>query len=120
MKIEMGKRYTSNGEPIRILCIDKPEKYSVIGMLEKTGVVQYFKKNGENAVFSSRDLVEVWEPTEGEWCWFWDDMSKQVAHLRKYLKTYSEMVGESFVSTDGCAWDNCAKFEGKLPEHLKA
>ena len=115
MKIEMGKKYTSNGKAIRILCIDKPDKYSVIGMLEKTGVVQYFKKNGENAVFSNRNLVEVWEPKEGEWCLFWDEIEQGIAYLRRY----SVMDGMYFRSKDGAYWKYYAKFTGELPEHLK-
>jgi hypothetical protein len=115
MKIEMGKKYTSNGEPIRILCTDRNLKdYPVIG-LGDDGFVMYFTENGSYTYGEEYDLIEVWEPQEGEWCWFWDNNSEYVAHLSKY----SDIKGKFFNSYDGCAWDNCAKFMGELPEHLK-
>jgi hypothetical protein len=115
MKIEMGKKYTSNGEPIRILCTDRNNRdYPVIG-LRDDGYLSYFKENGEASAGPNHNLVEVWEPKEGEWCWFWDNSYKDVAHLNKY----SGMKDVLFNSIDGVYWDNCAKFTGELPEHLK-
>jgi hypothetical protein len=84
-------------------------------MMEKTGDIRYFTENGENMAFISRNLVEVWEPQEGEWCWFWDNSYKYVAHLNKY----SGIKDVLFNSIDGVYWDNCNKFTGELPEHLK-
>jgi hypothetical protein len=115
MKIEINKKYTSNGSPIRILCTDRPRTaYPVIGMNDY-GTLEHFKENGASASDKAYSLVEVWEPQVGEWCWFWDNTSKD----NTYLNKYSEMEGELFVSTNKCAWDNCAKFTGELPEHLK-
>jgi hypothetical protein len=115
MKVEMGKKYTSNGESIRILCNDRNSiHYPVIG-LRDDGYLSYFKENGEASAGPNHNLVEVWEPQVGEWCWFWDNTSKD----NTYLNKYSEMEGKLFVSTNKCAWDNCAKFTGELPEHLK-
>ena len=113
MKIEMNKRYTSSGEPIRILCTDRPEGYPIVGMVEKNGVIQYFKENGESAVFSRMDLVEVWEPTEGDWCWFWNSTGVTV------LDTFIKMGANKFQSDGGMNWKYCAKFTGELPNHLR-
>jgi hypothetical protein len=111
----MDKKYTSNGKAIRILCIDKPKGSPVIGMIEETGAIHHFKENGESIAYSDWDLVEVWEPHIGEWCWFWDNSIYTNAQLIQYL----ESRGGLFISIDGWAWDNCSKFEGELPKHLK-
>jgi hypothetical protein len=115
MKIEMNSKYTSNGEPIRILCTDKPEWYPVVGMIEKTGDILYFTENGENSVFSNLNLVEVWKPQEGEWCWVWD-YKTDYAILAKFIAIGK--LRDFFVCTNG-NWKYCAKFIGELPEHLK-
>jgi hypothetical protein len=117
MKVEMGKKYTSNGKKVRILCVDRPYSYEypVVGMLNN-GSIEYFKENGESFIDSRYNLIEVWQPQAGEWCWFWDDVAASMAiHLRMYLG----MKGMLFKSIDGLSWDNCAKFIGELPEHLK-
>jgi hypothetical protein len=119
MKIEMGKQYTCNGKPVRILCTDRPRGYPVVSMDEKTGDIEYFNENGKNPPFNNCNLVEDWEPQENEWCWFWDDMEHCNAHLRKYAEMYLELETKFFVSIDGCAWKYCAKFIGVLPEYLK-
>lgn len=118
MKISMNKKYTSGGDPIRILCVDRNHgRYPVIGLLDN-GYTMYFEENGryvysDELYGNAYDLVEVWEPSVNEWCWFWDEGSHN-AHLRKY----SNMKGRHFISTDNCYWDHCSKFIGELPGHL--
>jgi hypothetical protein len=116
MKIEMGKKYTSNGEPIRILCIDKPDIQPVVGMGEKTGIIYFFKENGENIFSSSLNLVEVWEPQVGEWCLFWDYEKSKTIFVSCFLRV--DKYGK-FQCKSGITWNYCAKFTGELPEHLK-
>jgi hypothetical protein len=116
MKIEMGKKYTSNGEPIRILCTDRNLKdYPVIG-LGDDGFVMYFTENGSYTYGEEYDLIEVWEPQEGEWCWFWDHKNPSTITVSSFVRVTE--YGK-FKSNTGNVWNYCAKFIGELPEHLK-
>jgi endonuclease YncB( thermonuclease family) len=116
MKVEMGKKYTCNGESIRILCIDKPGEYPVVGMMEENGDIYYFTENGESIRCRSMNLVEVWEPQEGEWCWFWDSKSSKTIIVSCFVR---ETDCGKFQCKNGTSWNYCAKFNGELPEHLK-
>ena len=62
----MDKRYkTRDGDTVRILCIDKPGKYSVVGLIDED--INSWTIGGdyyEDKAFSNNDLVEVSE---------WDD-----------------------------------------------
>jgi hypothetical protein len=115
MKVEMGKKYTSDGIAMRILCTDRHGRYPVVGMVEKTGTMHYFKENGEDMFFSGDNLVEVWEPKEGEYCWFWNtcDCSHTLAKFKKMSSS-----GNSYWDKYAL-WEHCAKFIGEVPEHLK-
>jgi hypothetical protein len=116
MKIEVGKSYLSNGKPIRILCTDRNNEYYPVIGLHEDGSIMYFAEDGSYAYSDEWNLVEVWEPTMNEWCWFWDNIDKPVsAHVSMYLGR----DGELFRSSDFLTWDNCAKFIGELPSHLK-
>jgi hypothetical protein len=116
MKIEMSKKYTSNSESIRIICIDRPGEYPIIGMMEKTRDIHFFKENGEHTTFRKYNLIELWEPQVGEWCLFWDYTEQ--SHV--YLDRFDRVDGfGSFLSNAGVYWIHCAKFSGELPEHLK-
>jgi hypothetical protein len=124
MKIEIGKKYTSNGQPIRILCTDRclstgrydAARYQVIGLFE-TGNVQYFKENGESSSGSKFNLVEMWEPQEGEWCLFWDDEKSDHFVLARFLQI--TQTG-NFCSYRHGIWKHCTKFDGTFPIHLKS
>jgi hypothetical protein len=117
MKIEMGKKYTSNGKPIRILSVDRPDpSFPVVGM-DNNGTIHYFMKDG-TACLSGPDyaLVEVCEPKLGDWCWFWNTEEDKNSTLSKLQKVCDD---GKFQSQCGNYWKYCSKFDGKLPKHLK-
>jgi hypothetical protein len=123
MKIEMGKKYTSNGEEVRILCTDREctLEYKVVGVFNN-GSIRYFGVNGES-VFDSRYNLqevlqpqEVWEPQAGEWCLFWNNKESKNAILDKCVGISGSGLFKTSHRTD---WKHCAKFNGELPEHLK-
>jgi hypothetical protein len=116
MKISMDKKYTSNGKAIRILCTDRNNtNYPVMGLCNN-GSVWCFKENGSSASGPCLDLVEVWEPQVGEYCWFWDYEKTTTILVSRFV-----IVDEygKFKCKNGSTWDHCAKFVGELPDHLK-
>jgi hypothetical protein len=117
MKIEMGKKYTSNGDSVRILCTDRPNDngYTVVGLFEN-GMIGYFTEDGESTTTDRRNLVEVWEPQRGEWCLF-TDSSFNGAMLMQFL--VCTIYGRFHAMGSYRSFDHCYKFDGILPEHLK-
>jgi hypothetical protein len=117
MKIEMGKKYSSNGKPIRILCIDRPNDsiYPVIG-IHNNGSVVYFEEDGKSPSGTTHNLIEVWQPQEGEWCWFWNNEESKSVVLDRFtgMNKFGLFKGGGYSS-----WQYCAKFDGTIPEHLK-
>jgi hypothetical protein len=113
----MGKKYTSNGKNLRVVCIDRENTfgYKVVGVFDD-GDIKCFRSNGDSALDSKYDLQEVWEPTENEWCWFWDCNDSQHIILSKFKEKNADGM---FGSVDGYFWIYCAKFTGELPEHLQ-
>jgi hypothetical protein len=116
MKIEMGKKYTSDGKNLRVVCIDREDKlgYNVVGVFDN-GDIKCFKSNGDG-VFAKYNLQEAWQPQEGEWCWFWDDEDYNYFVLAKFAK-----MTESgrFYNNGWNDWTHCVKFNGDFSEHMK-
>jgi hypothetical protein len=117
MKVEIGKKYTSNGKNLRVVCIDREDTlgYKVVGVFDN-GDIKCFRVNGDSALDSKYDLIEVWEPTDGEWCWFWNKGRYESLTLARFILTDNS---EKFYSYGLCGWECCIKFDGTFPEHLK-
>lgn len=64
--------------------------------------------------------VELWQPKEGEWCWFWNGYSKytltlgRLAEYSKEEKLYFSYNGVVYMS-----YEYCEPFIGELPSFLK-
>jgi hypothetical protein len=117
MKIEMNKKYISNGKNIRIICIDRPNTtYPILGMFDDGSILSF----DENGVYVheevNNNLIEVWEPQAYEWCLF-TDATFYGAMLLQYLST--TITGRFHAKGAGISFDGCTKFTGELPEHLK-
>ena len=74
--------------------------------------------------------VELWQPKEGEWCWFWryEDTVPILAkflRIEKCLRTsiIDKFSPEFFIVSGRGYGDNsfqyCEPFIGKLPSHLR-
>lgn len=74
-QITMDKKYTyCNGEPARILCVDRPNQasYPVSSMMQNGTIIQHnIYGKYSNAIDGKFDLVEVWEPKDKEPIWEW-------------------------------------------------
>lgn len=58
---------------------------------------------------------EVWEPKEGEWCYFWTEESRVI------VAKFEKIVGHecTYEIEDGGWFKHCAPFIGELPEVFK-
>ena len=69
-----------------------------------------------------QQYYELWQPKEGEWCWFWDHTDSLIV-----LQQFKEkIVNESktvYRTTDIAGFEtvfyNCEPFIGELPSFLK-
>jgi hypothetical protein len=76
-------------------------------------------ENGPVCLYHAKPeiILPKWQPKEGEWCWFWDgDTDRTSAVLGKFLRITELGL---YINHGGSAWQNCAPFNGELPEHLK-
>lgn len=113
MTVDINKQYTSNGRPVRILCTDRPCNKSVVTM-DEDGCIGTFTLEGKwlYSKDSCNDLKEVWTPTEGELCYFWDCPNNALA-VRKFYRTNNT---GTHIDSNGTHWGYCAPFDGNLPE----
>ena len=117
MVVSMDKEYTSNGTPVRILCTDKKGDFPVVAIIGNNICIFTLEGKFLKAGCSPSDLKEVWTPTEGELCYFWDycDDPRGVT-VRTFEYYSSNNQNYVYVDTTGAAWKHCAPFDGKLPE----
>lgn len=113
MTISMDKQYTSNGRPVRILCTDREGNYPVVTIVGDNDVIT-FTLEGRYRAYDSciEDLKEVWTPTDGELCYFWDCSIKGLV-VRKFKTSLNT---ECHIDTNNAHWKYCAPFDGNLPE----
>lgn len=67
-KISMDKQYTSNGKPVRLLCVDRPGPFPVVAIVGHSDL-QVFSQTGNywnNGDIDYRNLVEV-KPKHDLW-----------------------------------------------------
>ena len=67
------------------------------------------------ASYYAAEDCTLWEPKDGEWCWFWNDgTSLQIGK-------FSHMFGKDYAMHDEFGFDSfqhCEPFLGKLPTAL--
>jgi len=59
-------------------------------------------------------VVPKWQPTPGQWCWFWD----REDFIPRFHK-FDTMQGGKYRDMDNLPWENCEPFIGELPSYLK-
>lgn len=62
--------------------------------------------------------AEQWYPKDGEWCWFWDEKTKDKPILRR-SGGYTDKYGDRVYYSDKSSYLNCEPFLGLLPSNLK-
>jgi len=114
MTISMDKQYTNNGQPVRILCTDNGGNYPVITTVENDVLI--FTADGKflSGLDNEKDLKEVWTPTEGELCYFWDDNGRLSTLI--VAEFYCFRDGKYYTKITGSDWKHCAPFDGTFPE----
>jgi len=61
--------------------------------------------------------LELWQPKEGEWCWFWNKDSEMPPVLRRFKQTQKD--GAHITKDDCYFYDYCEPFIGTLPSFIK-
>lgn len=110
--IDINKKYTYNGKPVRIYA----DGSDTFGNIAHGAYLD--KEAWSLRTFLEHELVEVWEPEEGELCFFWDTDKNMIPIIAKF-KEKSEFNKLYFESSNNSGWDNCAPFKGELPEAFK-
>jgi len=77
-QIDIAKKYTSDGSPVRILCIDGPDSnYPVLGIVEGVSGVKSWSSTGLTPNFFDVELSSVWDLIEVK--------EKQVRYVNIYI-----------------------------------
>lgn len=80
------------------------------------------------ADFYESEEIELWQPKQGEWCWFWN--SEKDLTLQKFYKKQQDYfivvfcekhktAGIIFYDVTDKHFKNCEPFTGELPSFLK-
>ena len=119
----------TNGKKGRIICTDAKDAINPIISETEEGKVIKHRIDGTASIIlfqtrdyaSSYDIVMPWQPTKGEWCWFWCDEMPKSAILAKFSEMKNGRYGTTVLYEDRTtvSYEYCAKFEGTLPPHLK-
>ena len=62
---------------------------------------------------------KLWQPREGEWCWFWN-IYMQTPILLQFHEMNDEYFKTIFHYDSQIYWKYCEPFIGELPSFLKA
>jgi len=120
--IDIDKKYMyRNGEIARILCVDRPfgDNLPVLSMRPNGAIVQS-QIDGKSQCWQGEfDLIEVWQPTEGEICYVWNE-GASLPNIRKYIRTSLDGIflcisRNGLKIHDRNGYKYCAPFNGKLP-----
>ena len=90
---------------------------------------KFYKALGSNF----EDVWELWQPKEGEWCWFYSDVMKldNVGILRKFTQMEKDIQGDDMFGCEPMKsfkeefehikvfYKYCEPFIGNLPSFIK-
>jgi len=64
---------------------------------------------------------ELWQPKEGEYCWFWNNNEEETAVVSKFIEMDATGSYKSSIVFAHCyiSFDFCEPFIGELPSFLK-
>lgn len=70
------------------------------------------------------DEWELWQPKEGEWCWFWDDgyrpmLCKSNGKVIKYFNGTILYMSDEYIYSGTFGTRYCEPFIGELPSFIK-
>jgi hypothetical protein len=111
--IDKTKEYMHNGRAYRIYAYGEDTANGIIhgAYLDRSG--KWVSQQSIEA-----DLKELWQPKEGELCYFWDDDDGLViigifSSLRKIHNKTTEYISKKYGD-----WDNCCSIK-QLPPHIQ-
>ena len=68
---------------------------------------------GINVVFKNE--IELWQPKEGEWCWFWN----RHTNISPLIRKFEYIFNGDFYTNGQMIFTHCEPFIGNLPTFLK-
>jgi len=117
MKFKVGDWVRISGTVQRVIDINPPTDYDQffdIDMIETEDD------------YVSAEVVELWQPKEGEYVWFWKMHNKELlymfgkfSHHNQFGYIIDEDENGAIISSKLRYWDNCDPFIGKLPSFIK-
>ena len=112
MNITMDKKYTyGNGEPARILCVDRNCKDFPVLALAIDGTVTVHTAYGRG-LEECWDLIEEWQPQDKEPVWAWDNKAyRKFGRVLQFYDAKNKCLFYRNGKRDGPAYDNYAKVE---------
>ena len=116
--IEPNKQYeTMDGSEARVYATDGGGDTPVHGAVKTTSgwIASVWDKDGNNPTLSDYDLIEKWEPREGEYCWF----SSVKSPLEMVLSKFSHKQEDGkFVTQAFGTFKYCFQYEYELPKPI--
>lgn len=112
MQIAMDKKYTyRNGEPARILCVDRPDADTPVISMRENGAVFFHRLYGKECKnISEWDLIEVWTPQDKEPIWAWD-YTDTVSRRLSFYDNINKCMFKYDGTRNGLPYTNYAKVE---------
>ena len=76
---------------------------------------ELFKASKEDLVSLVGCDLELWQPKEGEWCWFWDYKEPEF----KQFEQMCPIDRTNYITKQGGIYGKCEPFIGELPSYIK-
>jgi len=116
--IEPNKQYeTMDGSEARVYTTDGGGDTPIHGAVKTKGgwIASVWDKDGNHPALSDHDLIEKWEPKEGEYCWFSDVKRPLEMVLSKF--SHKQEDGK-FVTQAFGTFKYCFQYEYEPPKPI--
>jgi len=100
-------RYSQSKHPYRILIVNEKSQ-----TWDESYVIR--EKGFANEVFHA-DELKPWEPSKGEWCWFYDCKKRKEPDLRQFSHTEYDC----YYTDENTRYIYCEPFVGEHPSIIK-
>ena len=117
--IEPNKQYeTMDGSDARVYATDGGGDTPIHGAVKTSNgwIASVWDKEGNNPTLSDYDLIEKWEPSFNEYCWFSNDEKSNTLFLGMFM---NRTISGDYIAHPGTTYKYCYQFECELPEPIR-